>query len=228
MSRRPVTPEAQARADRIAAALSGLLEDEPKREGEVPLRDDGDPYRQIPVAPRTRKKGKARAGASCPACPGTLRLTYARGVEIHRCDQCHGLWLDPGEVEQLVEPSVTTPLSLDPAHIRARMQALVPEPGKVRYRNCPRCAKPMNRRNFADVSGVIVDECPVHGIFLDPGEFEAIDTFAKLGGFELQRRRMAEQGRRRQRQEHARQTATKLNQTVDHEQARFWWQVLFW
>jgi hypothetical protein len=37
----------------------------------------------------------------------------------------------------------------------------------------------MHRRNFGGHSGVIVDECPQHGLFLDSGD-RAEDAFLQL------------------------------------------------
>jgi Zn-finger nucleic acid-binding protein len=42
----------------------------------------------------------------------------------------------------------------------------------------------MNRKNFAKISGVIIDECKPHGIWLDGGELELIRTFIADGGLE--------------------------------------------
>ncbi|MFY0540274.1 zf-TFIIB domain-containing protein [Nannocystis pusilla] len=52
----------------------------------------------------------------------------------------------------------------------------------VRYRECPRCREVMNRRNFGTISGVIVDECRHHGLFLDAGELEEVEAFLRAGG----------------------------------------------
>jgi hypothetical protein len=35
----------------------------------------------------------------CPKCGGQLRETAQGDVKIDRCDDCHGIWLDPGELE---------------------------------------------------------------------------------------------------------------------------------
>ena len=40
----------------------------------------------------------------------------------------------------------------------------------------------MRRKNFGEVSGVMIDECPAHGVFLDAGELEAIQHFVAHGG----------------------------------------------
>jgi ribosomal protein L37AE/L43A len=48
-----------------------------------------------------RAKGEAGATMQCPRCDGTLREVEQGDVRIDRCDKCHGIWLDAGELEQL-------------------------------------------------------------------------------------------------------------------------------
>ena len=51
------------------------------------------------------KRAEAERQASaiqCPKCEGTLdELTFDE-VKIDRCNKCNGVWLDSGELEQLV------------------------------------------------------------------------------------------------------------------------------
>ena len=42
----------------------------------------------------------------------------------------------------------------------------------------------MNRKNFARISGIIIDECSRHGVWLDAGELEKIRLFIVDGGLE--------------------------------------------
>ena len=45
----------------------------------------------------------------CPACPeSTLVMTDRQGVEIDYCPGCRGVWLDRGELDKLIERSVST------------------------------------------------------------------------------------------------------------------------
>lgn len=37
----------------------------------------------------------------CPKCGQSLEATWFREVEVDRCTQCQGVWLDPGELEKL-------------------------------------------------------------------------------------------------------------------------------
>ena len=116
-----------------------------------------------------------------------MEVDFDRGVEIHRCIGCAGLWLDPGELDTMVDdPGLAT---ADVATLRAGMKEVQVPTGPVRYRKCPCCHQVMQRRNFGTHSGVIVDECRAHGMYLDPGEFEAIEAFIKLGGLALERSR---------------------------------------
>ncbi|WP_344966815.1 TFIIB-type zinc ribbon-containing protein [Salinactinospora qingdaonensis] len=39
----------------------------------------------------------------CPKCPGTLARQNLVGVTIDQCDSCRGIFLDRGELEELLE-----------------------------------------------------------------------------------------------------------------------------
>ncbi len=46
----------------------------------------------------------------CPICPDTdLVMTERQGVEIDYCPKCRGVWLDRGELDKIVERSVSSP-----------------------------------------------------------------------------------------------------------------------
>lgn len=53
----------------------------------------------------------------------------------------------------------------------------------------------MARWNFHRVSGILVDRCPSHGVWYDPGEIRAAQAFLAEGGAE--RRRAFEAGEAR-------------------------------
>jgi hypothetical protein len=69
--------------------------------------------------------------------------------------------------------------------------------GPVRYRPCPSCAALMNRKNFGNESGVIVDICQVHGTLFDAGELPRVLTFVASGGLARAERRERERNERR-------------------------------
>ena len=39
----------------------------------------------------------------CPLCKKKMEIVHLGGVEIDKCDRCEGVWLDRGELEQLIE-----------------------------------------------------------------------------------------------------------------------------
>jgi hypothetical protein len=50
-----------------------------------------------------RSRGEERATMGCPRCDGKLHEMTFDDVRIDRCDKCHGIWLDSGELEQIIE-----------------------------------------------------------------------------------------------------------------------------
>jgi uncharacterized protein len=52
----------------------------------------------------------------CPICPETdLVMTERQGVEIDYCPKCRGVWLDRGELDKIIERSMSVPTDL-PVH----------------------------------------------------------------------------------------------------------------
>lgn len=49
-------------------------------------------------AQRREAEGSA---LQCPKCDGTLAVINFEDMEIDRCNKCHGVWLDAGELELL-------------------------------------------------------------------------------------------------------------------------------
>jgi Zn-finger nucleic acid-binding protein len=59
----------------------------------------------------------------------------------------------------------------------------------VRYSPCPACAKIMNRVNFARSSGIVLDICKAHGVWLDADELRRVLEFLRAGGLQQARER---------------------------------------
>ncbi|KAA1421354.1 hypothetical protein F0U44_03355 [Nocardioides humilatus] len=45
----------------------------------------------------------------CPIDETTLVMSERSGIEIDYCPQCRGVWLDRGELDKLVERSISMP-----------------------------------------------------------------------------------------------------------------------
>ncbi len=44
---------------------------------------------------------------NCPICNIALQMAERQGVEIDYCPTCRGVWLDRGELDKIIERSVT-------------------------------------------------------------------------------------------------------------------------
>lgn len=120
----------------------------------------------------------------CPHCETplqTVKIRLDRELYIERCEHCFGLFFDLQELEVFLEHSVSHITAINRAHLDninidryARQLA--------RYIKCPVCQKFMRRTNYAHKSGVIVDSCRLHGLWLDSGEVTHLMEWKKVGG----------------------------------------------
>jgi len=144
----------------------------------------------------------------CPRCNiklKTVDLKLEGRFLIERCENCLGLFFDPGELDFLLEATVNNVSGIDRAGLEAINEKREPNQYPVSYIKCPVCEKLMHRVNFGVKSGVIVDRCKEHGIWLDGGELRQLFEWMKLGGQLLeqerqeQKRKEAEQREKEQR-----------------------------
>ena len=115
----------------------------------------------------------------CPRCKVQLGIHYRDREEYDICPECGGLWLDRGEFRLFTREYDVYKKDDDKGEY-------LREPSKdpLEYVPCVRCGKLMNRKNFAKISGVILDECGTHGVWLDSGELEKIRHFIADGGLD--------------------------------------------
>jgi Zn-finger nucleic acid-binding protein len=104
----------------------------------------------------------------CPKCNSNMsemKIETLHGqVVIDRCDGCHGLWFDNGEAEELKKDWMADFAdSGDPAVGKSY--------NTVRDILCPRCSKPMVKKNDSKQSHLEFEACEEHGVFMDAGEF---------------------------------------------------------
>ncbi len=104
---------------------------------------------------------------------------YEADIRVDACPACGGMWLDPGELEGIQETK-----ERDYSEELARMPDLGYNAYKLarqkvgRTLYCPKCNIEMEAREYARCSQVMIDVCPeCHGIWLDKGEIEALETF---------------------------------------------------
>ncbi|MGE5346880.1 MAG: double zinc ribbon domain-containing protein [Acidithiobacillales bacterium] len=130
------------------------------------------------------------AGRPCPDCrvPLVARTTGVLGYA--ECTRCGGLFLGSEVFERVVEGAEARTTA------RAVEGEKPPEaeriPTRFHYRKCPQCGELMTRRNYGGGSGVILDVCGKHGVFLDRGELTGIVDFLEKGGWERLKKRERE------------------------------------
>jgi Zn-finger nucleic acid-binding protein len=115
----------------------------------------------------------------CPRCKLPLKLHLSNNEKYNICDKCGGFWLDRGEFHLLTR-------EYDVYKNEDDKGQYFQEPSKdtIGYIPCVRCGKLMIKKNFAKISGVIIDECGRHGVWLDAGELEKIRHFIMDGGLD--------------------------------------------
>jgi len=116
----------------------------------------------------------------CPRCHTRLVPESYEGTRIDRCPNCRGVWLDRGELKQIVE---TIRVAI-PAAVRRETRAAafegVPRDEPRSPASCPTCSATMEVVNYDYASGVLIDRCPDgHGTWLDGGELERVQAHAE-------------------------------------------------
>ncbi len=121
----------------------------------------------------------------CPRCEKplqTIDIKLEGKFLVDRCSECLGLFFDPNELEILLDKSVSRVFQVDFRQLENINKIRRCQDYPVAYIKCPLCRKLMNRINFGTQSGVIVDTCKEHGVWLDGGELRQLLEWMKAGG----------------------------------------------
>lgn len=136
----------------------------------------------------------------CPNCAIRLHIVDLKiegATCIERCDKCFGMFFDRGEIEEVLAHGVSNDNEINLKLLdNVNQDRYQPEKG-VKYRVCPVCDKFMDRRGFGYRSGVIIDYCKRHGIWLENGELVHLLEWKKAGGRMIEVERMLEANRNR-------------------------------
>jgi Zn-finger nucleic acid-binding protein len=134
---------------------------------------------------------------------------------IERCERCLGIFFDPGELEFLFETAVSNVHEIDFGRLNTLLEEQQKNDFPVGYVKCPVCLRFMNRKNYGSRSGVIVDWCKEHGVWLDGGELGVLLRWTKAGGREHQAGREAERERFARQEKAAREYEEHLKTQID-------------
>ncbi len=110
----------------------------------------------------------------CPVCKSPLIILELNNVEIDHCTECHGIWLDGGELEILLEGSSEKDKLLSSFKID--------DNSKEKPLRCPICRKKMDKILCGIDESILIDKCKQHhGIWFDKGELEDL---VAMGSFD--------------------------------------------
>lgn len=104
----------------------------------------------------------------CAACHNPMITLELDQVETDYCLTCRGIWLDGGELEQLLGNS---------EQARQVLDSFIAAPDcKESPRRCPICGKKMEKVLVGPESATtLLDRCKKgHGLWFDRGELEAV------------------------------------------------------
>lgn len=133
-----------------------------------------------------RRDGAVR---HCPRGCGALDPVSLGGVPFDACPGCAGSWIDVIPFEQLCASAEQQAAVLAVAGGGGAGAGAPAEVERVRYSPCPHCTKIMNRVNFARSSGIVLDICRAHGVWLDADELRRVLEFLRAGGLRQARER---------------------------------------
>lgn len=134
---------------------------------------------------RVNTDDSPRSDRLCPNCNiymQSVNLNIDGNFYVERCDRCYGMYFDLGELEEVLEHEVSHDDFVNEELLTNVTQDRYQKNKQVMYKKCPVCKEFMARRTFGYRSGVIVDRCNKHGLWLDSGELIHLLEWKKAGG----------------------------------------------
>ncbi len=133
---------------------------------------------------RTPRPKVAASRCACPKCNEALDQQDWEGTATLTCPVCRGSFFPDRGLEAVLDRLRATcdPVSVESALKDFRDRFTRELPDNVRYKKCPVCDTVMLRRNYGNVSGVIVEYCGEHGTWVDENSFAELASFICRGG----------------------------------------------
>ncbi len=108
--------------------------------------------------------------SECPRCAQTLNPTPLGSL----CSRCEGCWFGFDQFDKVLRLS---DLQLESSDIEPTLQCDTPGVALEHTIKCPDCSLRMKRHVYMVDSGVLVDMCRDHGMWLDDGELTKIRQY---------------------------------------------------
>ena len=127
----------------------------------------------------------------CPRCQTILEAVVIGSSHVLECPHCEGIWTDTETLRQICADQEKQAAVLGlPTQLPSNEGLDIDQ--QIRYLRCPVCNTMMNRVNFSNISGVIVDVCRQHGTWFDRDHLHRIVEFIRAGGMDKARAREME------------------------------------
>lgn len=116
---------------------------------------------------------------SCVHCSAPLELRSHEAVHVLACPAAHGVFIHADALQHAVRDRTADRPATEERTAEDSQGAIAIEALRERERDhaCPTCGELMDKRVFAYESGIPIDVCHVHGIWLDQGELERIEAW---------------------------------------------------
>ena len=119
---------------------------------------------------------------NCPRCGSGLKVGKHRGIEVDRCEECEGMWLDYSELDQLEDTVMDDDELKGSVMTRAGDSEL----------SCPKCQGPMQQFRYR-FNELWLDVCSAeHGFWLDKGEEKRVLELMEQRAKDMKRSSSAE------------------------------------
>lgn len=163
-------------------------------------------------------------GAKCPGCQMAMLVTTipsaAGPTDLDVCSGCGGIWISLAAFERICADRETQVAALGLEGVAGAVGVgeagvqVGERPKRAAYLHCPACDKLMNPKKFAMKSGIVIDVCRGHGVWLDAGEMRRIAEFIRSGGLGRAREAEVEQRMRQQAESDAAQRRGREHRAV--------------
>jgi len=123
----------------------------------------------------------------CHSCGAEMTTEEYEGINIEVCPVCQGVWLDNGELGQIIKTREEKfdQSQIDQLNLKCDVTK-IPVGELKREVVCPKCGLQMSPVNYSYCSGIIIDKCSSNdGVWLDQGEIEKIQIFSEMWEEEL-------------------------------------------
>jgi Zn-finger nucleic acid-binding protein len=135
------------------------------------------------------------SGHKCPRCVVPLKhIAFAHAL-AEECQRCSGLWMEAADFDRVCSDAEAQSAASGFSHIPAQFND-----DEEYYPRCPECPERMSRQNFARRSGIMINICRAHGVWLDGDELRQVIEFIRAGGMDRARdleKQQLESARRR-------------------------------